>query len=311
MNYLTMKEFGKWGRFGNQLFQYAFLKTYARKYDCQLQLPPWVGKVLFGCDDPPVTVELPPRLEQANHLQQAQPPQGDEYVNHDFRGYAQYHTSYYEPSERDLIRSLFEPYKTVRGRLGVAEQVMRNRGSTWVGLHLRRGDYGRLSFYVTPTSWYLDWLGEHWAKLTDPVLFIASESPALVREFADYNPLTVADLGLDLVAEPLEHYAYLAADLRTRESLQMDFFPDWYFLSRCNVLLVPNSSFSVTAAMMGNEKAFWRSSLSQQKFLQEDPWNMYPLTHDKAEDYRHVAGVCLDETPYWRRNPDGSFKELM
>jgi hypothetical protein len=55
---------------------------------------------------------------------------------------------------------------------------------------------------------------------------------------------------------------------------------------------------------------FWRSSLPQQKFVQEDPWDMYPLTHNKAEDYRHVPGVCLDETPYWRRNPDGSFEEL-
>jgi hypothetical protein len=89
----------------------------------------------------------------------------------------------------------------------------------------------------------------------------------------------------------------------------MDFFPDWYFLSLCDVLLAPNSTFSVTAAMMGCNY-FWRSSLPQQKFVQEDPWDMYPLTHNKAEDYRHVPGVCLDETPYWRRNPDGSFEEL-
>ena len=309
MNYITMSQFGKWGRWSNQLFQYAFLKCYAKEHDCELQLPPWVGNVLLGADDPPVTVELPTKVEQTNHLEQAKPPVGDEYVNHDFRGYAQYPTSYYRPWRKE-IKKLWAPTESVAKRMVYPVLHLRERGRTIVGIHLRRGDYGRLIFYVTPVRWYLEWLAVHWDELDDPVLFVASEDPNLVEEFRQYNPVTAETLGVDLASEPLEHYAYLAPDLQSREPLQMEFFPDWYLLSWCNVILAPNSTYSFTAALDSwKPRQFWRSDLKQEKFVQLDPWNAYPLTHDKAEDFRHVPGVCLDETKYWRRRPDGSFEE--
>jgi hypothetical protein len=260
--------------------QYAFLKTYARKHDCELQLPPWVGNTLFGCEDPPVTVNLPPRLEQDDCLQHPRPPAGDEYVNHDFRGYAQYHTSYYRP-HRTEIRAMFRPVGSVAKRLRPALEKLFAGNHTVVGVHLRRGDYGRMSFYVTPVQWYLTTL----------------------------SPQTAKSLGVDLGTEPLPHYQYLGVDLKTKEPLQMDFFPDWYLLSQSDVLLAPNSSFSFTAAMLGQCQRFFRSSLPKQGCEEIDPWDAYPVTHDKAEDYRHVPGVCLDETPYWKRLPDGKFQE--
>jgi hypothetical protein len=308
-----MSQFGKWGRWSNQLLEYAFLKTYAKQHNCELQLPPWVGNVLLAADDPPVTVELPPRLEQTNHLEQAQPPTGDEYVNHDFRGFSQYHTSYYRPWRKEIAK-FWSPARLVAERMVYPVMHLTKHGSlprrTVVGIHLRRGDYGRLIFYVTPVQWYLEWLAVHWDSLDDPVLFVASESPELVEDFRQYNPVTAETLGVELSSEPLEHYAYLAPDLQSREPLQMEFFVDWYLLSWCNVILAPNSTYSFTAAMgISRLQQFWRSDLKQEKFVQLDPWDAYPLTHDKAEDFRHVPGVCLEETAYWRRLPDGSFEE--
>lgn len=48
------------GRFGNQLFQYAFAKAYAEKLGTQLHLAPWIGQRLFqNLNDPPVEGALP------------------------------------------------------------------------------------------------------------------------------------------------------------------------------------------------------------------------------------------------------------
>ena len=35
------------GRFGNQLFQYAFARAYADQNDCELRCDPWVGEYIF------------------------------------------------------------------------------------------------------------------------------------------------------------------------------------------------------------------------------------------------------------------------
>jgi len=309
MNTITMREFGKWGRWGNQLFQYAFLKIYASKWGCELQLPPWVGNVLLAANDPPITVALPQTRETTDKLEQGQPPNGAELVGRDYQGYAQFHTGYYRPHEERIRNDLWLPSPQLRGRMRPAMEKLWGMGKSRIGIHLRRGDFGRLCFYVTPVDWYLRWLDEHWKRFEEPVLFIATETPDLVREFSDYHPVTTTDLGIDLTGGPMEHYQYLRPDLRMREPWQMDFFPDWCMLASCDVVLAPNSTFSFTAAMAGDPPEFWRSSLPAGAFVQEDVWDTFPFQHVRAEDYCHIPGVCLDETEYWVRLPDGRFRE--
>lgn len=300
-----MSKFGHYGRFGNQLFEYAFLRMYARRWGCELQLPPWVGNTLFGCDDPPVTARLTDYLEPNTppNYTNPQPPTCAELVDHDFLGYAQYHTSYFA-KHREFIRGLFQPAPDVQARLADVDDNLRVRTDSStppvVGVHLRRGDYGRQIFYITPVDWYLRKLEQLWPTLDDPVLFVATEDRSLVDQFSDYDPVTTDDLGVKLDETLMEHYQYLARDREVREPWQMDFFPDWYTLTKCDYLLMPNSTFSFAAAMMNeNLVASWRSNLPTQDFVQIDPWNTTPLTYDVAEDYKHVPGVCLDSNPYW------------
>lgn len=310
--HVTMSQLGQHGRFGNQLFQYAFLRIYARRHGLQLQTAPWVGEDMFGIPPSPVTVELPPWTERVDEDRQPftnPPPPGRELCGRDFRGYAQYHTNFYAP-HRKFIRKLYRPADHLYERMAGPVRRLREMGDTIIGIHLRRGDYGRLEFYVTPTDWYHGWLAENWARFKNPVLFIATETPGLVDEFAYAFPVTTDKLGVDLKQDPLPHYPYLAYDKRVREPWQMDFFPDWYLLSQCDVLVTPNSSFSFTAGMVSdNLKEFWRSSLPLGAFEKLGIWNTVPLTHDRAEDYRHLPGVCLDKTAYWERLPDGTFRE--
>lgn len=51
---------GSLGRFGNQLFQYAFARGYAESIGARLETPAWIGQVLFqGINDPPCASALP------------------------------------------------------------------------------------------------------------------------------------------------------------------------------------------------------------------------------------------------------------
>ncbi len=307
---VTMSLLGKYGRFGNQLFQYGALRIYARRLGLQLQTAPWIGEDLFGIEPSPITEKLPPYNEGCSTSEKpcVDPPEGRALCGKDFRGYAQYHTSYFAP-HRKLFRELFRPAAPVQTRLATPLRILKERGKTLIGLHLRRGDYGRLQFYVTPVEWYLRWLQRYWTTFDDPVLFIATESPALAEEFTEYNPVMTPDLGVDLATEPLPTYQYLKGDIDNPTPWQMDFFPDWYFLTQCKVMLIPNSTFSFTAAMFSDSvQQVFRSDLPTQEFVEIDPWNEAPLTRDQAEDWQHISGVCLDETKHWRRLPDGKFR---
>lgn len=300
MDFLTMRNFGRMGRWSNQCFQYVFLKLYAEKYDCQLQLPPWAGNEILGANDPPITATLMEAKEhwQGSHLDEHVPPVGDEFVNTDWSGYGQYHTSYYEP-HREKIRQLLRPLPRIEYPLQKAFGNIQRNGNSVIGLHLRRGDYGRFIFHLTPTEWYQRWLRENWHRFVDPILFIATEDRNDVDAFDEWNPYTTDDLGIEL-APIRDGYNYLNYDLQIREPWQMDFYPDFYCLSQCDVLVTANSTFSFMAAMLNDHLLeMWRSSLPLGYFERIDPWNARPMRLERCEDYPDLEGVRLESNPYW------------
>lgn len=63
MKLVQISTLGRNGRFGNQLFQYAFARTYAEHVGAILETPPWIGQELFGLHDPPISCMLPQRHE--------------------------------------------------------------------------------------------------------------------------------------------------------------------------------------------------------------------------------------------------------
>lgn len=300
MNVITMRNLGRMGRAGNQLFQVGFLRLYAQQYNCQLQLPPWFGNELFGADDPPITVQLPQMHEvwQGNHLDEHVPPEGDEFVNTDWVGYGQYETSYYRP-HRNQFRGFFQPVQPIREPLDDAFEELRSLGKTVIGIHRRVGDYGRLIFALTPVNWYKRWLRENWDRFEDPVLFVATEDRSLLKDLAEWSPFTTDDFGVKL-ADSRAYYNYLAYDLVKKDPWQLDWYPDLYFLSQCDVIVGSNSTFSFAAAMLAeNLKEYWRSSLPEAYFEKIDPWNARPMRLERCEDYPHLEGISVPNNPYW------------
>ena len=298
---VSMSQFGNWGRAGNQFFEYAFLKTYAKKYGLELQLPQWVGNHLFGTTDLSISDSLPPFIEKGNGRNHSTQPVGDELIGKDFRGYAQYHTSYFSP-EKKYIRSLFQPVQSIQERLASAVESLGGEvGTDTIGLHIRRGDYGQGIFPLVPINWYLEWLEKNFDRFHKPSLFIATEDPSVISEFAKYNPRTIETLELSLNKEPMLGCTYLKHDLETRDDRAMDWYPDFHLLSTCSVILGGSSTFSYFAAMLNPFlQEYWRATLTDATFVLTDPWDSYPSLREHVKDFPHLDGIKLTTNPYWK-----------
>lgn len=297
---ITMSKFTHYGRFANQIFEYGFLKGYAKDHGCDLQLQPWVGNTLFGLSDPTCDRVLPPWRESGGGLNHSTPPIGDELVGKDFLGYAHYHTSYFIPRQHEFIK-YFQPTPEVLARVRPALTKLKTMGSTIIALHFRRGDYGQSIFPITPTSWYLKWLATNWSRFDDPVLFIATEDTSLVPEFAAYDPQTMESLGLTVQEQPKQRDT-LKHDTETKNLRSMDMYVDFWLLSQASILLGPASTFSFAAAMLAPQlREYWRATLTAAEFVQADPWNDYPSLREHVKDFPHLEGIALKENEYWGR----------
>jgi len=265
-----MSSLGSHG-FGNQIFQYAFLKTYARIHNLSVESPSWLGTYLFGHNDPPVTRILPEIYFDSDSRDKATLERLDA-IQHDvdIRGFFQFHTSFYA-HYKDYFRSLFQPVPALANRFSLLYETLRSRGKTAIGIHIRRGDYAQANhryLNITPTEWYLEWLRGFWETLEEPVLFIASDEPEnVLTDFAAYNPVTYIDLDPTL----------------TPDVFCAGFYVDFYLLSRCNAVAISNSTFSYAACMLNETGViFARPHLPTRKLVPFDPWNSEVLLRDEV-----------------------------
>ena len=141
MNRVQITSLGRAGRFGNQLFQYAFAKSYAQKYNCVLEIPAdWMGRHIFEIDDSSPTSQLP-KTELDNI------PFGE--VNIDLNGYFQ-HQKFLDIMNPDDVKRWFN------FRTEWTDKFKKPR-EFYVASHLRHGDYIGGEKYCTITEkCYLD-----------------------------------------------------------------------------------------------------------------------------------------------------------
>jgi glycosyltransferase involved in cell wall biosynthesis len=262
---ISMSTLGKTGRFGNQIFQYAFLKLYAKEHDLRIEIPSWIGQYLFGHDDPPISQNLPVIEEQPQPYKNSESlilTAKEPLKNVDFLGWFQFYTSYHRPHKKYLL-SLFQPVPEIAANMKGAIDYLKKRGKTIVCLHLRRGDYQlpaphQSFFTIPPNQWYIEWLEYIWASLDHPVLYIASDDiENVINDFIHYHPLTIKDLNTELPEAP--------------------FYPDFFILTQCDILAISNSTFSFSAAMLNQRaKHFFRPDFIHEKLVSFDPWDSKP-----------------------------------
>lgn len=289
---LTMSCLGQLGRFGNQLFQYAFLRICAEKSGSRVECPYWIGQTLFGHQDAPISQRLPPAIE---HLDEGENlfdiiPEFIPYLekiadaksycvgsealesglaNVDIWGFFQFHTRLFAPY-KEYFRSLFQPVKELKSPLEDGLNILRSQGKTIVGIHLRRGDYitePQLGFTLAfPANWYCEWLNGIWDELDNPVLFLCSDDlDSILPEFKKFSPVTWKDLEVNLP--------------ESMQNLNIEFYIDFFILSNCDIVCNSNSNFSFVASMLNERgklfvRPYWNFSTKFQIF---DPWNSEPL----------------------------------
>lgn len=267
------------GRFGNNLLQYVYLKTYAKLYNLRVETPEWIGQYLFGHNDPPIARELPQvsQFAEGSHLvyngltPQATAP----FRNVDLYALVQFSPTYYTAlNQKEYYKSLFQPTPVVESRVSPLLNKLQSLGRTIVGIHLRRGDYvdnaqhiqeemGWYHLYAAPSEWYLEWLRGMWSTLDRPVLFIASDDiDNVIGDFAEYNPVTSKSLGANFP--------------------EAEFYPDFYLLSKCDILAISNSTFSFMASVLNEDgRCFMRPHLPTKKLISFVPWKSFPILCDR------------------------------
>ncbi|GAB1539313.1 hypothetical protein NUACC21_19790 [Scytonema sp. NUACC21] len=291
---LTMSCIGMFGRFGNQLFQYAFLRICAEKSGARVECPPWIGQTLFGHKDAPISKCLPPAIEHLDNREsffdafpefirvvekQANARSycvGAEVlnvglVNVDLWGFFQIHTRLLKP-HKEYFRSLFQPVSELKTVLEDGLNLLRSKGKTIVGIHIRRGDFIAFPLagftFMVPSKWWLDWLEGIWNKLEAPVLFLCSDDiDSVVHDFSKFSPVTSKDLNVKLP--------------ESMKDLNLEFYIDFFMLSNCDVVGISNSTFSFTACMLNERgKMFVRPHWDfSTKFTVFDPWDSQPLLY--------------------------------
>lgn len=282
---LQVSALGARGRFGNQLFQYAYARLYAERHGLVLETADWVGRDLYGLDEPLARDILPKVPEGAlagGGFTALASPEGDPQLrNADLHGYFSRHGADWAPY-RDAFRRCFRPAERLRAGLDGIVDRLRAQGRTLVVLHLRRGDFGYGAFWAAPASWYRAALERLWPTLDQPVLVVASDDPDAKREFAAWSPVDLEPAGFDMPG--------------------LAYFIDHHVMTQADVLMIANSTFSYTAAML-NERAtqHLRPDPAAQALVPYDPWNApVSLSADEAQppilpvQQRYVAMLVQD-----------------
>lgn len=230
--WLSMASLGSYGRFAHTVNEYVAARLYAEMYGMEFLTPDWVGHAFFGIDDPRLGAEVLPEFK--GWLRQRKDFAGgfDERVDAPLRDRDIFlGGSPVNPmlkARRDDILSWLTPRPCWNRFLEPPVEALRRRGRTLVAVHIRQTDWWNQDY--TPLSLYLDWLDGVWPTLEAPVLFVSTDEPRVVSEFARFNPVTAADF-------PVRWEG-------------LEYLQDFHILTRADLVAISTGSFAATAAAL-------------------------------------------------------------
>lgn len=244
---ITFSKFGKHGRLGNQLFQYAAMIGMSKKYKKELVLPPWVYSKYFKGEFPTGIVQnnVSKVSEAAFHYQ------NDRYdhiipheANCDMIGYFQ-SEKYWEHCKDDVKEALcfnrdFD-WNVFRKDF---EQFIPKNIKTNIAISIRRGDYiDNHNYELLPITYYFLALQEHFPEWKNCNLMIFSDDP-------EYCKIHFGCL----------ENAYIIPNKFDNMSISKYFEENTYaifqlaMMSSCDHFIIANSTFSWWGAYLGEKE---------------------------------------------------------
>lgn len=285
-NLVQMSTLGRNGRFGNQIFQYFFLRLIELELGYEIRCPQWLGNQLFcipsseglmgtaypidwgavaqNTDTPELDLSRIKKLMELNNTNSL-----------DISGYFHYHTKFLK-KYKELFTQTFAfneiLFKKLKSKLDKLGDV------TIIAVHVRATDYidseklnGGYGFALSPS----------FSEINETLRMLSSSSQI------GCQPLVyLASDDMEYAGKEFDSFGikYLSCrDIFDEDIDCPELFLDFFILSAAEYLLISNSSFSFTAAMLNESgKAFYRPNKDSKKYELFDPWNDYIL-HNRVK----------------------------
>jgi hypothetical protein len=220
---IQFTQLGNFGRFGNQMFQYAFARAYAEKYNAILETPNWIGEKIFNIENRPISKVLP--RTELDII-----PWGE--VNIDLFGYFQKKECFDILVEKTLrewftFKNIWMPY------LQSSQEVV---------AHIRAGDYASTLFNI-------------FCVLEKKQFVRACKQFNIVTDItwsSEENPLILNDLNhITYSQQTNSMYGKVCYP-----DMGISFLGDFFRMINSKILLRSNSSFSFWAGFFQNKEVY-------------------------------------------------------
>lgn len=258
----------RFGRFGNQLFKYFFLKILEKELDVEIRHPNWLGNVAFDINETkPVENECKVLIfDPADNWSLNKTVQ--KIKNHlnfevlDIKGFFQFHSSEYLPYI-NILKNTFKINQILTQTVTQALKKFQNDGSNIVSIHMRLGDYE--SYQNNPVFWTtsFDSIFNSLEQMNSSVflnrlIYLASDNIPLCK-----NEFDIAKI------------KYITADdLFLLEDQNARLLVDFTIFSIANVNIISNSSLSFFGSLINNESNIFLRPLPDVNLLAPfSPWN--------------------------------------
>lgn len=219
-------QLGNFGRFGNQLFQYAFARAYAEKYGATLEIPYWIGERVFkGVSHRKPSCKLP-------GIGIDKIPWGK--INVDLIGYFQTKECFDLLSKSKLRQWFSFQDKWLE---------MYPKKKDYVAAHIRKGDYfERFSniYCVVNRNSYIRACKKYDIDI-EKLIWISEENP------------TIDSRAENVSYKRMKNSMYGSG---TYEDRGVSFLPDFFSMINAKILLRSNSSFGFWAGFLKGNNVY-------------------------------------------------------
>jgi hypothetical protein len=255
---LSLRELSQ-AEFGDQLLQYGIARLIAERHKLALEAPDWVGRDLFGFDDPlpgaPARAALPDG--EAIALAALSAPKIAEVsrkVAIDGDLAARFHGSTARwAARRNDFRALFAFRGPAQAWLDLAWNRLANQGYLIVAVD-PSGDGDSVRSGGVPIAWTEAWLDSIWPDLPGAALYVAGRDPDALEALSRFDPVTSDD-----IADPLPGTEGLV---------------DFAMLTHADLLGIGFSRSSFVAALLNPEiKVSMRADAASNALVEFDPWD--------------------------------------